>query len=86
MSKQLVMLMIASAIALIAWTTGFTQSSTMTETPKDTPSRFQISAWATPSDRGESYGAHGAYVIETQTGKIWEINPGKAPIEIGVLK
>lgn len=78
-----VLLLIASAIALIAWTTGFAQSSSTTETPKDTSSRFQISAWANPQDRGYH---HGAFAIDTQTGRIWEIIPGLAPREIGVLK
>jgi hypothetical protein len=41
--------------------------------------RFQISAYAGPASGGVS---HGAYVIDTITGKVWQVRAGGDPVKI----
>ena len=56
--------------------------------PTATTRRFQISAWAHPAGThtitgGGSNAMHGAYVLDTQTGKVWRIREGGKPEPIG---
>lgn len=37
------------------------------------PLRFQLSAWAYPATNGFGPASHGAYLLDTKTGKIWSI-------------
>lgn len=59
-----------------------------TQQPTATTQRFQISAWAHPAGTYSNTGVgsnamHGAYVLDTQTGKVWQIKEGGKPEPIG---
>jgi predicted DNA-binding protein (UPF0251 family) len=42
---------------------------------------FQIAAWAHPSGAGPA--SHGAYILDTLSGKVWEVREGQAPKSLG---
>ena len=43
------------------------------------PARFQVSAYAGPVNQSL---LHGAYVIDTMTGKVWQVQAGGEPIVV----
>jgi hypothetical protein len=50
--------------------------------------RYQVSAWAFPASpngpRGEPVAAsYGAYILDTQSGKVWLVKEAGKPQEIG---
>ncbi len=47
--------------------------------------RYQISAWSHAVSSGQS-SMHGAYIIDSKTGRIWVVISDNAPHEIGTLK
>ena len=44
-----------------------------------TAARFEISAYAGPDGKSVS---HGAYVIDTMTGKVWQVRAGGEPLVV----
>lgn len=46
--------------------------------------RYQISAWSHAASSGQS-SMHGAYIIDSKTGRIWAVINDNAPREIGTL-
>jgi hypothetical protein len=56
--------------------------------PPSPPQRYQISAWAHPAgsvgpNLGGSHAMHGAYILDTMTGKVWQVREGGRPEPIG---
>lgn len=59
--------------------------------PEPAQARFQISAWAHPglqrTERsGSERAAHGAYIIDSSTGKVWRVDGSGSPKSIGTAK
>jgi hypothetical protein len=53
--------------------------------------RYQLSTWAYPAGSigttgSGSMAAHGAYVLDTQTGKVWQIREEGKPQLIGIVQ
>jgi hypothetical protein len=52
--------------------------------------RYQISAWAHPGAYGAGFkdaaASHGAYVLDTQDGQMWQIKEGGKPIPLGRVR
>jgi hypothetical protein len=47
--------------------------------------RYQVSAWSYPS--GTGFGAlHGAYILDTQDGKVWLVVSDQKPRPIGTVE
>src|SRR4051794_36514144 len=50
--------------------------------------RYQMSAWAFPAgslgaNLGGSAASYGAYILDTQSGKVWLVKEGSKPQELG---
>ena len=59
--------------------------------PLSAPGRFQVAAWAYPGamggvGAGSIPSSHGAYILDTQTGKAWQTKDGGALEPIGAAK
>jgi hypothetical protein len=57
------------------------QAQLQPQAPPAAPQRYQIAAWAHPAgsvgtNGGGTNAMHGAYILDTQTGKVWEVNGG----------
>ncbi|MEZ6137075.1 MAG: hypothetical protein R3C53_19450 [Pirellulaceae bacterium] len=55
------------------------------DTNAEADERYQISAWSHAASPGKN-SMSGAYVIDTQTGKIWMVINDNAPQELGTVK
>jgi hypothetical protein len=56
------------------------------QAPPATTPRFQFSTWAYPGAAGVNANhdpAHGAFVLDTQTGKLWETQNGSELRSVG---
>jgi hypothetical protein len=59
--------------------------------PTATVQRYQVSAWAYPAlptgpGGGGSSAMHGAYVLDTQSGKLWRIREDAKPEPVGMVQ
>ncbi len=81
--NQLALAAISFVLLVAAWT-AITSNKVESQEPKklEGSGRFQMSAWAMSSNAG----VHGAYVIDTQTGKVWSIINEHEPKLIGEAK
>ncbi len=79
--------LIALSVCILAY---FAVTTTAQETARDSAKtgdvgRFQVSAWSySGSERSTSN--HGAYIIDTATGKLWHSYTGHQPQEIGTVE
>ena len=56
--------------------------------PTAAAQRYQLAAWAHPAgsagnNLGGDQAGHGAYVLDTQSGRVWQIIAGRKPAPIG---
>src|SRR5215470_11697026 len=59
--------------------------------PPTTAQRYQLAAWAFPAGSvgpqgGGTQAMHGAYVLDTQGGKVWQIREGGKPELLGQVE
>lgn len=80
----------ATLIAVCIFTFLYAAMSSVGNTaqdPKTQPSsgQFQISTWSHAGSPG-NVPMHGAYIIDSETGRVWEIIADHAPKEIGSVR
>ena len=85
--------LLAGVLGTIALTGGPAVPRAMAQNQATQPGltqRYELSSWAHPasySGTGNFSGAsHGAYILDTQTGKVWQVSEGGQPKALGLVQ
>jgi hypothetical protein len=94
-SVGLVAGLLAGAVAAFVLSGSYAASRAMGQAQPQKPlssvQRYQLAAWAHPAgsvgpQSGGTQAMHGAYVLDTQSGKVWQIREGGKPELLGSVE
>jgi hypothetical protein len=76
--------LLAGVLGTIGLTGGHVLPRAMAQVaaPVSPTQRYHLSAWAYPGSTGVAP-EHGAYILDGQTGKVWQVSRSSAPQAIG---
>jgi hypothetical protein len=89
--------LLAGVVGTMAPMGGRVVSRAMAQDPNTTPTvpgrtqRYELSSWAHPAAYNaqgniNSREEHGAYILDTQTGKVWQVKEGGEPRSLGKIE
>lgn len=83
--SKMVAALAATLIVAAVYLVSFSESNAQDAPKQQTHGPFQISAWSRAGSAGNAP-MSGAYIIDSETGKVWSVINDNEPKEIGILK
>jgi hypothetical protein len=82
---------VAAFVLSGAYSTSRAMGQAQPQKPLSSVQRYQLAAWAHPAgsagpNSGGTQAMHGAYVLDTQGGKVWQITDGGKPELLGSVE